>query len=93
MTEYEQVEWDELLREKQLDFILTRDQLVDIIKQLGHTIDDEDYILDRSTGERTLAIDVEEIKASDLAAALPGSEVFLRKNIASFSQYLAERGL
>ena len=93
MNEYDEIEWSELLKEKRLDIILNRDQLVDIIQRLGHKIDPEGYVLDKETGERMLSIDAAEIKASDLAAALPGSEVLLRKNIASFSQYLAERGL
>ncbi len=93
VEEYDQVQWDELLKEKRLDFILTREQLMDIIRQLGHKIDDEGYVLDRETEERVLSIDGDEIKADDVAAALPGSEVLIRKNIASFSQYLAERGL
>ncbi|HEX9429365.1 MAG TPA: hypothetical protein VF944_03230 [Candidatus Bathyarchaeia archaeon] len=93
VEEYDQIKWEDLLKEKRLDLILTRDQLVAIIRQLGHKIDDEGYVLDRETGERVLSIDGGEIKADDVAAALPGSEVLIRKNIASFSQYLAERGL
>ncbi len=92
-NEYDQVEWKELLREKRLDFILTSEQLTDIIQKLGHRIDDEGYVRDRETDERILSIDGGEIRADEVAAALPGSEVLLRKNIASFSQYLAERGL
>lgn len=93
VSEYDQIEWKELLKEKQLDIILTREQLIDVIKQLGHKVDEEGFILDRETGERVLSIDAAELKASDMAAALAGSEVLLRKNIASFSQYLADRGL
>lgn len=92
-NDYDQVGWDDLLKEKQLDIILTREQLVDIIRQLGDKIDDEGYVLDRETGERVLSIDGGEIRAVEVAAALPGSEVLIKKNIASFSQYLAERGL
>ncbi len=93
MREYEEVDWEELLREEKLDFILTREQLGDIVQQLGYTIDKEGYVFNEKTGERVLSIDEDVIMASDLAAVLPGSAVLLKKNIASFSQYLAERGL
>ncbi len=91
--EYDQVEWEELLKEKQLDLILPRSKLLEMIHQVGHKIDEEGYVLDGVTGERILSIDGDEIRASQLAAALKGSEVLLKKNIASFSQYLSERGL
>ncbi len=93
MAQYDTVEWDALLKEKKLDFILTEDQLRDIVQQLGHTIDENGYVVVKETGERVLSIDEDEIRVSELAAVLPGSAVLLRKNIASFSQYLAERGL
>lgn len=91
--DYEEVGWDEVLAKKRFDLLLTQDQLVDILRKLGHRIDDQGYVLDRATGERVLSIDGGEIKAADVAAALPGTEVLLKKNIASFSQYLAEHGL
>ncbi len=93
MSEYDIVEWETLLKEGMLDFILTGEQLRDIVQKLGYTIDEEGYVIDNETSERILSIDEEEIKASDLAAVLPGSAVLLKKNIASFSQYLAEHGL
>ncbi len=93
MAEYDTVEWDAMLKEKKLDFILTEAQLSDIVQKLGHTIDEDGYVIVKETGERVLSIDEDEIRVGDLAAILPGSAVLLRKNIASFSQYLAERGL
>ncbi len=93
MPDYDTVEWEALLKEKKLDFILTEEQLRDIVQQLGYSVDKDGYVSDKQTGERVLSIDEDEIRASDLAAVLPGSAVLLKKNIASFSQYLAERGL
>ncbi len=91
--DYDQVDWGEVLKEKRVDILLSRDQLVDSLRKLGHRLDDEGYVLDRVTGERVISIDGDEIKAADVAAALPGSEVLIKKNIASFSQYLSEHGL
>jgi hypothetical protein len=91
--DFDEVDWSALLKERQIDLLLTREQIVDSLSKLGHRIDTEGYVLDRTTGERIISIDGDEIKADEVAAALPGSEVLLKKNIASFSQYLAEHGL
>jgi hypothetical protein len=91
--DFDYVDWDAVLKEKRIDILLSREQLVDSLRKLGHNLDDEGYVLDRVTGERVISIDGDEIKGTDVAAALPGSEVLLKKNIASFSQYLTEHGL
>jgi hypothetical protein len=90
--EYDTIDWELVLKEKRVDLLLSAEQLTDLLGKLGHRIDSEGYVLD-ANGERVVSIDGDEIKAEDVAAALPGSEVLLKKNIASFSQYLAEHGL
>lgn len=91
--DYDVVSWDEVLAKKNFDLLVTHDQLTDLLQKLGYCVDEQGYVLDRESGERVLSIDGGEIKAAEVAAALPGSEVLLKKNIASFSQYLAEHGL
>ena len=91
-VEFDLLDWDTVLKQKHIDILLSRDQLVDILRRLGHRLDSEGYVLDAG-GERVVSIDGDEIRATDVAAALPGSEVLLKKNIASFSQYLTEHGL
>ncbi|HYA69814.1 MAG TPA: hypothetical protein VEH28_00405 [Thermoplasmata archaeon] len=91
--EYDQVDWSDVLNEKRIDILLSRQQMIDVLRKLGHEIDDEGYVLDRVSHERIISIDGGEIKGEEVAAALPGSEVLLKKNIASFSQYLSEHGL
>lgn len=92
MSEYEKVEWDSLLKEKRLNFILSAEQLIRLAEKLGNKIDPDGFILDQE-GKRMFSVDAAEIRADDLAAILPGSELLLRKNVASFSQYLAEHPL
>ncbi|MFI5414091.1 MAG: hypothetical protein ACHQ16_00210 [Candidatus Lutacidiplasmatales archaeon] len=90
--EYDLLDWEHVLKEGRVDILLSRDQLVEILRKLGHQFDDDGYVLD-AVGARVVSIDGDEIRAADVAAALPGSEVLLKRNIASFSQYLAEHGL
>ena len=90
--EYDLLDWEHVLQEKRVDILLSREQLGMILQKLGHQLDAEGYVLD-AAGERIVSIDGDEIRAADVAAALPGSEVLLKRNIASFSQYLTEHGL
>ena len=88
LNQVEIVEWDEILKEKKLDIIVGTEQLKRILTIMGNDIDDEGYIT--ANGKRVLAIDESEIKANAVGAILPGSKVFIRKNVAGFSQYLFE---
>ena len=88
LNQVEIVEWDEILKEKKLDFIVGTEQLKRILKIMGNDIDDDGYIT--ANGKRVLAIDEGEIKANAVGAILPGSKVFIKRNVAGFSQYLFE---
>jgi len=74
-----------------LDFILSKNQLKILLEKIGNSVDEEGYIIDRETKERVQTNDFDEITVKKLGAILPGSKVFIKKNIASFSQYLSER--
>lgn len=88
LSQVEVVEWDEILKEGKLDFIVGAEQLKKVLKIIGNDIDDEGYIT--ANGKRVLANDEGEIRASAVGAILPGSKVFIKKNVAGFSQYLFE---
>jgi len=90
INESDFVEWDEILKEKNIDFIVNTPQLKELLKLIGNDIDDEGYIIDAKTGEREMTIDSDEIKLKKIGAILPGSKVYIKRNIASFSQYLSE---
>ena len=83
--------WDNILKEnKEIDLIISKEQMVKLLERIGDTTDDESFIIDKKTGERELAIDSAEIKSDEIGAVLPGSKVFIKKNLAGFSHYLSE---
>ena len=90
INEFNFVEWDEILKEKNIDFIVNIPQLKELLKIIGNGIDNEGYVIDAKTGEREMAIDSDEIKLKKIGAVLPGSKVYIKRNIAGFSQYLSE---
>jgi len=88
---FEHITWKELIRNnKNLDLIMSEEQMIKILDRIGNSKDDKSFIINKKTGIPELAIDSAEIKTNELGAVLPGSKVFIRKNIAGFSQYLSE---
>ena len=86
------VSWDEFLKKnKKIDFILSKEQLKRILKDIGNDVDDEGFVINLKNNERVLSNDGDEIKLDELGAVLPGSKEFIKKNIASFSHYLSEQ--
>jgi hypothetical protein len=87
----EYITWENILKDyKKINFILSKEQIEKILARIGDSIDKESYIINNSTKERELAIDSAEIKSNEIGAILPGSKVFIKKNIAGFSDYLAK---
>lgn len=74
-----------------ISFIMTQNQIKNILKIIGNGVDKEGYIVNLEKKERVLTPEFEEIKLSQLGAILPGSKVFITKNVASLSQYLVKR--
>ena len=80
------LDWGEMMKNKQLDFILSDEQMNAFLEKIGHKTDDDGFLLDLSD-ERVHANDNDDIRYNEVAAILPGSEVIVKKNIAGFSQY------
>jgi len=86
------LEFKDLSTDEDISFIMTINQIKNILKIIGNGIDKKGYIIDLRTKERVMTPEFEEIKLKQLGAILPGSKIFITKNIASFSQYLVKRG-
>lgn len=59
-----------------------------ILGGFGKRVDDSGYIVDSSTNKRVLSPDGEEVKLSDFAGIVPGSEVFVKSDIVSLIKYI-----
>ena len=59
-----------------------------ILSGFGKIVDDNGYIFDKKTGKRVLTPDGDEIKLSEFAGIVPGSEVFIKSDIVSLIKYL-----
>lgn len=85
---FSEEEWDNI-KDHNLDFILSKPQFSNLLEKLGNSVDEDGYIIDKKTNRRVESNDFAEVKIKRLGAILPGSKTFIRKNIASFSEYLS----
>jgi len=59
-----------------------------VLVGFNKSVDDSGYIVDNQSGKRVLSPDGEEIKLSEFAGIVPGSEVFIKSDIVSLIKYL-----
>ena len=82
--------WKELGLEGPVSVVVDDEEMRNILGFCGNRVDKEGFITDRS-GEREEANDSGPIKLSEIGAVCPGSKVFIRKDIAAYSHYLATK--
>jgi hypothetical protein len=83
--------FDQVKDKEEVTFIMTAEQIRKILKTIGNDVDKQGYIVDSGSKERVTTPEFEEIQLNKLGAILPGSKIFITKNIASFSDYLVKR--
>lgn len=88
--DFREVPWEEISQSDEVKVSASEKDLGKILEKMGYETDEEGYIVHSETGEKVLANDEREIKLSDLGM-VTGSKTFIRKNLASFSDYLATK--
>lgn len=88
----EPISWDNLVKNNEkIDVIVENSQLKRILKDVDNEIDKDGFIVDSCTGEREQSKDEDDIRLEEVGGLLTGSKVFIKKNIASFSEHLIEK--
>jgi hypothetical protein len=59
-----------------------------VLEQFGKTVDEEGYIIDEETGERTTTRQGEEIKIEEFGGIGKGSEIFVKNNFNSVADFV-----
>jgi len=89
---YEKADWNDLIdNNNEIDFLVKSKQFKKVLSEIGNKIDEDDFIIDAKTNLREIAKDEDEIRLKQLGGLLTGSKVFIKKNIASFSEHLIEK--
>ena len=82
---------DSLSQSQSITLLVAPNQTKQVLNLVGNDIDKQGFIINKETKERIYTLEYEDLKANKLGAIVPGSKIFLKKNIASFSQYLVNR--
>ena len=86
------IDWDEFLKNnKEFDIVIHKDLLPTILEDIKNETDKDGFIIDTGTGERIISKDEDDIKLSEFGVVATGSKVFIKNNIASFSEFLIEK--
>ena len=85
------LDWKDV-RGEDINLIVTNEQRKEILEKIGYLVDDDGYLIDKKTGEKIMAEDGLHVNVNnDKKLALIGGTHNFVRNIAGFSQYLAER--
>ena len=85
------LDFSKLNEKDKITLIMPANQMRKILNVIGNDIDRKGFVLDTKTNEKVLTPEFEEIKLKNVGAVLKGSKVFIKKNVASFAQYLIKQ--
>lgn len=85
----EEAQWEDISKNERTEITVSDSSLKDLIIQMGYQI--EDGFITDPEGEVVRSNDEREIKVESLGGIGTGSKIFIRDNLASFSDYLAKK--
>ena len=92
--DYESIKWEDLIKESdEIDFVVSDEQFKKVLQKIGNNLDNDGFIIDSITKNREKSKDQDDIRLKELGGLLTGSKIFVKRNIASFSEHLIEKKL
>lgn len=80
--------WDEIFDGKsKVKIVFEQKDVEEVLELVGNKISDKNIVTDEK-GSPEISYDESQINRNELGAIETGSKIFLRNNIASFSEYL-----
>lgn len=86
----EEVGWEEVFESDRVEIVAAGSTLKKLVEMTGTTVTEDGRMLDE-TNSPVYANDEQEISFGELGAIAAGSKIFIRDNLASFSDYLASK--
>lgn len=71
-------------------FIVEDSQMTKFVNLVGNEVSEDGFVVDKE-GRRVTSQDEDEIKLKQIGSLSSGSKNFIKKNIASYSEFLAEK--
>ena len=86
----ENLDWDFVLSSNDVSIIANEPQIKEFLKELDNDIDENNFLLD-SNEKRVISQDGGEIKLTELGSISSGSKNFIKDNLASYAEFLAQK--
>lgn len=83
--------WDNVFSNNSVNLIVNQNSMGLMLKEFGNDVDEEGYVIDSATKKRVLSQDEGEVKLKELGTISSGSKNFIKKNIASYSEFLSQK--
>ncbi|MBI2629787.1 hypothetical protein HYW76_01670 [Candidatus Pacearchaeota archaeon] len=87
----EDLTWDDVLVSNNVSFVVSVIQMEGFLRDLGNEKDSEGFIINSDTKKRVISQDEDEIKLKDLGSISSASKNFIKDNIASYAEFLAQK--
>ena len=81
--------WDNVFVNDSVTILVNQNVMSTMLKEVGNEVDEEGYVVDFITKKRVLSQDEGEVKLKELGTISSGSKNFIKKNIASYSEFLS----
>ncbi|MEK6792434.1 MAG: hypothetical protein AABX96_03360 [Nanoarchaeota archaeon] len=83
--------WDSVFAESNVSFLVNKPMMKEFLKDLGNGIDDKGFVVNAENKKRVISQDEDEIKLKDLGSISSGSKNFIKDNLASYAEFLAQK--
>lgn len=87
----EMLTWDAVFSAEEVSLIVNEAQMKEFLNDLGNDIDEKGFVLNKEDKKRVISQDEDEIKLKDLGSISSGSKNFIKDNLASYAEFLAQK--
>jgi hypothetical protein len=87
----EEISWDKVFLNDSVTILVNQNSMHSMLNELGNEIDEEGDIIDSITKEKVVSQDEGNVKLKELGTISSGSKNFIKKNIASYSEFLSQK--
>jgi len=87
----EEMNWDLIFAGDNVSFVVNKSQMKEFLKDLGNDVGDDDFISNVEDKKRVISQDEDEIKLKELGSISSGSKNFIKDNLASYAEFLAQK--
>ena len=86
------ITWSDFLeKNKNFDMIIPDRLIKQTLDNLENNTDKDGFVIDSKTGKRVYSIDEDDIRLEEIGSIATGSKIFIKNNIASFSEFLIQK--